>query len=193
MAEETKSPLQALVEPLEELEYFADYQPAGGDSVMEKLYLSLNVDEGHPEREYGLEIFFINDVTEAFGDEEEEEDAIVSQFMLILPFRIPVEAYLNVMRYCNLINRMLPVGAFGLAEEDAAVYLRYCLTTESRTISQTVLLEVVSALEFACKEYAPQFEAFCKGEKSFDDIVAQVEESGLQIPSVGNPDLFVVG
>ncbi|RBP46188.1 hypothetical protein DES53_102574 [Roseimicrobium gellanilyticum] len=190
MSEETKSPLEALIEPLEEFEYFADHQPAADESVFERLYISLNVDDPQPDREYGVEVFFINDVTEAFGAQEEEEDAIIAQFMLILPFRIQVDGYLEIMRFCNLVNRMLPLGAFGLSEQDEAVFLRYCLATESRAIPHDVLLEVVSAMEYACKAYASQFEALSAGTMKYDDIVREVEESGQQLPSVGDPALF---
>ena len=191
MSDETKSPLAALIEPLEEFEYFADHQSAGDESPFERLYISLNVEDPQPDREYGLEIFFINDVTEAFGDQEAEEDAIIAQFMLILPFRIQIDAYLEVMRYCNLVNRMLPIGAFGLSEQDEAIYLRYCLATESRAVPHDVLIEVVSAVEYACKAYASQFEALSTGTKKYDDYVREFEQTGQQLPSVGDPALFV--
>lgn len=189
MSEDTMSPLEALIAPLEEFEYFADHQPVGDESLFERLYISLHVDEESP-REYGVEIFFINDVTEAFGDQEEEEDAIIAQFMLILPFRIRIEGYLEVMRFCNLVNRMLPIGAFGLSEQDEAVFFRYCLATESRAIPHDVLLEVISAIEYACRVYALQFEALSIGARKYDDIVREIEEAGNQLPSVGDPALF---
>lgn len=191
MSDATKSPLETLIGPLEEFEYYADHQPAGDESPFERLYISLDVEDPQPDREYGLEIFFINDVTEAFGDQEVEEDAIRAQFMLILPFRIRVDAYLEVMRYCNLVNRMLPIGAFGLSEQDEAVYLRYCLATESRAIPHDVLIEVVSAMEYACKAYAPQFEELSTGAKKYDAYVREFEQTGQQLPSVGDPALFV--
>jgi hypothetical protein len=190
MPEETKSPLEALIEPLEEFEYFADHQPAGDESLFERLYISLHVDEAQPDREYGVEVFFINDVTEVFGDQEEEEDAIIAQFMLILPFRIQIDGYLEVMRFCNLVNRMLPLGAFGLSEQDEAVYLRYCLAAESRAIPHDVLMEVVSAMEYACRAYSSQFEALSTGAMKYDDIVREMEGNGQQLPSVGDPALF---
>lgn len=190
MPDESPSPLAALLEPLEEFEYFADHQPAGDESLFERLYISLNVDDAQPDREYGVEVFFINDVTEAFGAVEEEEDAVIAQFMLLLPFRIQVEGYLEVMRFCNLVNRMLPLGAFGLSEQDEAVFLRYCLAAESRTIPHDVLLEVVSAMEYACRAYAPQFEALSTGARKYDDVVREIEEAGQQLPSVGDPALF---
>jgi hypothetical protein len=192
MSDETKSPLEALIEPLEEFEYFADHQPAGDESAFERLYISLNVEDPQPDREYGVEVFFINDVTEAFGDREAEEDAIIAQFMLILPFRIQIDSYLEVMRYCNLVNRMLPIGAFGLSEQDEAVFLRYCLATESRAIASEVLIEVVSAMEYACKSYASQFEELSTGTKKYDDYAREFEQSGQQLPSVGDPAEFVI-
>jgi hypothetical protein len=190
MPDDTKSPLEALIEPLEEFEYFADHQPAGDESVFERLYISLHVDDPQPDREYGVEVFFINDVTEAFGAEDEEEDAVIAQFMLILPFRIQIEGYLEVMRFCNLVNRMLPLGSFGLSEQDEAVFLRYCLATGSRAIPHDVLLEVVSAMEYACKAYSSQFEALSNGVRKYDDVVREIEEAGQQLPSVGDPALF---
>ena len=193
MLDPIKTPLAALVEPLAELEYYADHQPAGEDSIYEKLSVTLNVEEEHPEREYSLEIFFINDVTEAFGDDDEEDDAVITQLMLVLPFRISTEAYLDVMRYSQLVNRLIPVGAFGLSEDDGAVYLRHCLATESRAIPRDILIEVVTALEYACREYAPQFETISSRRKTYDDIVREFEVAGRALPSVGDPELFIAG
>ena len=176
------------------MEYFADHHPATAEGQHESLYIPLDVeDEAHPEREYGLEVFFINDVLEAFGDQEEDEDAIIAQFMLILPFRIPVDYYLDTLRYCGVANRMLPIGAFGLSEQDGAVYLRYCLATESRAIPQVVLLEVVSAMEYSCKEYGSQFEKISKGELTVDEYLREMEASGHALPPVVDPDLFAAG
>lgn len=190
MSPTTKSPLAALLEPLEDLEYYADLQPVEQDGLYEKLYLALDVDEDRPELEYGLEIFFINDVLEAFSAEDEAEDAVITQFMLVLPFRFPVESFVEVMRLCNLVNRLLPLGAFGLSEDDDAVYLRYCLATESRAVAPEVVIEVVQALEFACREYGPHFEGVALGRSTSGDFRAKFEESGHRIPPVGNPDHF---
>lgn len=187
------SPLEALVGPLEELEYFSELQRAGDDGAYERLHISLNPDELHPDRIHSLEVFFLNDVAEAFGDEEEEEDAVIAQFMLLLPVKFPLESYLHVMRYCNLVNRLLPVGAFGLSEQDGAVYLRHCLATESRNIPPDLMIEVVRALEYACRQYGPHFESVGSGAKTYDDLVLEFETSGQQIPSVGDPAIFAAG
>ena len=190
MSELLLSPLQSLIEPLAEFEYDAEHQPAGEASIYETLFITLDIEEDRPERNYTIEVFFINDVTEAFGDEEAEEDAVIAQFTLILPFRIRVESYLEILRFCTLVNRLTPMGTFGLSENDEAVYLRYCLATESRSIPPVVLLEVVSALEFCCKEYGPLIEELSNGTRTYDDHIAAFEATGRQLPSVGNPDLY---
>jgi hypothetical protein len=185
-----KSPLARLMEPLEELEYYADHLAITEDGMYERLQLRLEVDESRPELEYSVEIYYINDVMEALGAEMEGEDAILTQFMLVLPFRFPIEAFIEAMRLCNIVNRLLPMGAFGLSEQDDAVYLRYVLATETRAIPGDVLIEVVQAFEHACQEYGPHFEKIAQRESTADAFIAAFEASGHPLPSVGNPDLL---
>lgn len=193
MAEQTQSPLAALACPLEDLEYYVDLQRIEDNGLYEKLYLALDVNDERPELEYGLEVFFINDVMEAFGDETGGDEPVIAQFMLVLPFQFPGETMLEAMRLCNYVNRLLPLGAMGVSEEDGAVYLRYCLAAESRAVPEAVVIEVVQALEFACREYGPYFERIALGQAIVADFLAKFRESGHQIPTVGDPSLFRVG
>ncbi|WP_038160587.1 YbjN domain-containing protein [Verrucomicrobium sp. BvORR106] len=193
MTEQTQSPLAILAGPLEDLEYYVDLKPVQEDGLYERLYLTLDVDEERPELEYGLEIYFINDVMEAFGSDTDAEEAVVTQFMLVLPFSFLAETLLEAMRLCNYVNRLLPMGAFGVSEEDGAVFLRYCLASESRAVPESVVIEVVQALEFACREYGPHFEKISLGQSAVKEFLGTFEESGHQIPSVGSPELFRAG
>ena len=184
------TPLGSLIEPLEDLEYIATLHRVESDGLIETLHVLL---DGAPDRTgllFNLEICIMNDLMQAFGDEDEADEAIITQFMLVLPFSFTPESYLEVMRLCNIINRLLPVGAFGLSENDGAVYLRYCLTSASRYIDDVVIAETVQALEFACREYGPHFEKASQGEAAASDFLRKFAESGHTLPSVGDPSLL---
>jgi hypothetical protein len=190
MPADTETPLSLLKDALEDLEYTVFHERVGADSVMEKLFISLEI-EGQPaERQFVIEVFFINDVLQAFGGEDADDDAIMSQFTIVLPVVIPPSAFLEINRFCALVNRLAPLGAFGLSEPDQAVYLRYCLATESRDMPDTVVIQVVSVFEYLCREYLPQFESICDGSLTVDAFMAAFEKTGHAIPSVGNPALL---
>ena len=191
MPETYLSPLTLLKEPLEDLEYSVVHESVNSENLVEKLFISLEI-EGQPaKRQFIIELFFVNDVLEAFAGPTEEDDdgdeTIMAQFNLVLPVSIPTQSYGDIMRVINLINRLTPLGAFGLSEDDGAIYLRYSLAAESREIPEALLLQVVSAFEYLSLEYTPIFEAMVEGTSSAQEFIDSFEKSGNPIPSVGNP------
>lgn len=190
MPETYLSPLSLLKEPLEDLEYIVLHEPVNGENLVEKLFISLEI-EGQPQRrQFVIELFFVNDVLEAFAGPTEDEDGdetIMAQFNLVLPLSIPAHAYGDIMRVCNVVNRMTPLGAFGLSEDDGAIYLRYSLAAESRDLPEAILLQVVSAFEYLSLEYTPIFAAITEGRSSAQEFMDSFAKSGNPIPSVGNP------
>jgi hypothetical protein len=190
MAAEIETPLSLLKEALEDLEYTVYHERAGGDNLVEKLFISLEIEEQPPQRQFVIELLFINDVLHAFGGDDDDDDAIMSQFTLVLPIVVPTAVFTEINRFCSIVNRLAPLGAFGLSEADQAVYLRYCLASESREMPDSLVIQVVSVFEFLCREYAKLFAAICDGSDTTDAFIKSFARTGNAIPSVGNPLLL---
>jgi hypothetical protein len=190
MAAETETPLSLVKEALEDLEYTVYHERAGGENLVEKLLISLEIEEQPPQLQFVIELLFINDVLHAFGSDDDDDDAIMSQFSLVLPMLIPRAAFDEINRFCSIVNRLAPLGAFGLSEADQAVYLRYCLATESREMPDSLVIQVVSVFEFLCREYAKVFASIGDGSYTSAAFIEAFASTGNTIPSVGNPVLL---
>lgn len=187
----TDSPLSRLLEPLHDLEYVVTHTPVDDANMVEKLFINLEIPEQDLRRRFIVELFFINDVLQAFGGEDDEEDAIMAQFSLVLPLLVPVEAGSEVGKMMGLLNRLTPLGAFGYSEADSAIYLRYTLTSESRALSDALLLQVLSVFEYLCQEYVPVFEAICEKQLTTEMYINKFSETGHKIPPIGDPILLI--
>lgn len=185
------TPLARLLEPLDDLEYTVAHAPVDSTNLVEKLYIQLDLENQPPERRFIVELFFVNDVLQAFGGDDDDADTLLAQFTLLLPIVIPDDVHLELHRCLALINRLTPLGAFGLSEADQAVYLRYTLAGESREIADTVLIEVLSIFEYLCQEYLPLFETVRAKTLTAQRLTAQFAESGHAIPSMGDPRAFI--
>jgi hypothetical protein len=103
--------LTALAERLGDLGFECTVQPAA-DSVPDQLFVRLSPNEhGEPLQ---LQMLFLGELS----------DPSVLQYYVGLPTRARVGATANVTRFLNSANASLPIGAFGMLEEDGILYYR---------------------------------------------------------------------
>jgi hypothetical protein len=82
---------------------------------------------------------------------------------------------LGLYQLLSILNRMLPIGAFDL-NEDNQVYLRYGLLAESKaglTLPQVV--EVLDLLRFFILRMTPSIEALVTGEQTLEQVLPEIE------------------
>lgn len=173
----------ALIENILKEEDFATFlMPISEDNLFERLFVSLGQDD--KSRDFTLQIHFINDVTNALGVDDDPEDAFILQFFLLLPYNIPHNKVNEASRVILTLNRILPVGAFGLSEDDGLAYFQYNLACEERTVSEKVIKEVVSIIGFFSSEFSARIEQVAEGKITREALIQELAQAGIQFPSL---------
>lgn len=178
----TTSHLSLLNNILKEEDFATFLMPVSEDNLFERLFVSLGQDD--KSRDFTLQIHFINDVTNALGVDDDPEDAFILQFFLLLPYTIAKNQINEVSRVILTLNRILPVGSFGLSEDDGLAYFQYNLTCAERTVDEKVLKEVVSIIGFFSSEFSVRIEQAAEGKITRDALIQELAQAGIQFPSL---------
>ncbi len=133
--------------------------------------LFVGVGEDAKKRGYTMQVHYVNDVASAVGGQDQPDDAYILQFFLVFPFLVDQEQLGPVGRAILAINRILPVGAFGLSEQEGTPYYQYNLASSERLKDKKVLLEIMSIMGFFTCEFSTNFEAISKGEMTYEAML----------------------
>jgi len=147
----------------------------------EYLTLSLQVDDAG--REHSL-------IIQAFVGEGAEAITIIS-FSATLPFTVTaLEVVPELMRLLFWLNRMTPLGHFGLQEENAAITFAYnLLASDPDLLDGELIAEIVGVVAHAIITQGALIDQVIGGAASCDDVLgglrALAEEqlgTGLDVP-----------
>jgi hypothetical protein len=177
------TPLSLVKEILEDLEYQVELEPATEPAPFERLRVTIGVDEAN--RPLVAQMLFLNDVALAQAgaeDQEETKDAILLQFMVLLPQRAETAHFGSVIDYLTQINRIVTVGAFGLSRPDGTVYFQYALALPEREVDDNVLIEVIQMVDFFVKKFVDEIDQIGTGSLTVDAALAQMAEEGITPP-----------
>ena len=180
------TPLTAIQEVIEELDYRTIYLPAEESAPFERLHVLIGNDA--QERPLTLQLCFINDIALAVGgteDEEDTHDAILLQFMLLLPALTQAGRFAEVAEYLLQINRILPIGAFGISRPDGTVYFQYTLALAEREVDDNVLLEVVQMADVFVNKFEGNITGVSSGTLRAATAIQALVEEGIVPPPLG--------
>jgi len=178
--------LTAIQEVIEDLDYRTIYSPPEESAPFERLSVLIGNDA--QQRPLTLQLYFINDIAFAVGggeDEEDTHDAIFLQFMLLLPTPVQADRFGEVAEYVLLINRILPVGAFGISRPDGTVYFQYSLGLAEREVDENVLDEVVQMIEVFVNKFEGNIAEISSGKMRAAAAIQALTEEGVVPPPLG--------
>lgn len=179
---DTETPFSRLAGVLNALEMPALLLPVNAENPVEMLLVSVDEPplEAGQESHFVFQLFFAGDmVAQALNEggalDPDDSDYVILQFIMRLPIdQTPVDL-LGLYQLLSILNRMLPIGAFDL-NEDNQVYLRYGLLAESKaglTLPQVV--EVLDLLRFFVLRMTPGIAALSKGEQRLEQVLPEIE------------------
>ncbi|MCP3881567.1 MAG: hypothetical protein GY701_24740 [Sulfitobacter sp.] len=127
------------------------------------LTLSLQVDDAG--REHSL-------IIQAFPGADSEEPSIIG-FSATLPYAVTsVEVVPEIMRLLFWLNRMTPLGHFGLQEEDAVITFAYNLLASDPDLLETQLVaETVSVIAHALIAKGALIDQVVGGAATCDEVL----------------------
>lgn len=184
-----QTPLNFIAEVLDEGDFPVVYQEAGEQSPVEQVFVPFEHEK--EALSSSLQILFINDLVKTLGiDQEEEEDEVqLLQFFLLCPFQCTADTVREVALFILALNRILPVGAFGLSQKEGTIYFQYVLALEDQgdALDPDLILEVVSMINMFVLEFIENISLVAKGEKTSDALLKEMEEKGMALPPLGFP------
>lgn len=193
-AQDHEDGLDLLLTPLEQLgdllldsDYNAVLQEHGEDSPVDRLY----IEAGELEDEtLVLQVILLNEMFDHTRDAEAEEDdpdatpeATLFHFTLVYPFAIEAEP-LELLQLTALVNRLLPLGHFGVSVADRSFFLQYNLPTAGNDLDPVVMLETVGMLAYGAVEYGTVLLQAARGELTAAEYLRRLEDAGLGLPAV---------
>ncbi|HQU08708.1 MAG TPA: hypothetical protein PLV25_01965 [Opitutales bacterium] len=185
MSEKKPSPLTRLESLLQDEDFTTHLESVTPEHPVEQLFVALGQDDKG--RSHTVTIHYVNDVTNALGGTDAPEDAIILQFFLPLPYECKPEHMDAFARMALVVNRLLPVGAFGITDPEGMAYLQYNLATGNRNVEAKVICEVLGMMAFFTNEFGPKIEAVGLGELSRDQYVEELASGGIDLPGLKAP------
>lgn len=174
------SPLSEMEDVLMEEDFQTLLQPVDEENFYEKLHVSLGEDERG--RQFNVQIHFINDVNRAQGSEDEPEDIVLLQMFLLLPYSITDTTLLPTARLILMLNRILPLGAFGISEVDGAMFYQYNCGLIDRVMDPDVLVESLRMIGFFITKFTDLIEEVATGSRTFEAAAQWLFDQGIQVP-----------
>jgi hypothetical protein len=177
------TPLRLIQEVVEDLEYETEYLAPEEQIPYERLHVLLGIDREN--RASKLQLHFINDVALAVSgaeDLEETHDAVLLQFMLLFPGRVDAGYFGALAEYLLQLNRILPVGAFGISQPDGTVYYQYILALPEREVDENVLIEVIQMIDFFVGRFRLNIDRVSRGVATAAVVLDELRGEGLAPP-----------
>ncbi len=157
-------------------------QSADENCPADRVYVHLDVDD--LKREYTLQIASLGNTAGDHGFAVDENKPRSIQFILMFPFVVDADFIPEVSLYLLMINRLLPLGAFGLIEDEGFLYFNYSLLTNTTSLNTTLCFEIISAIGFFVNATRQTTAQVACGEISHHEAAELLEEAGFEFPSV---------
>lgn len=186
-----QTPLNFIAEVLEDADFPVVFQEADKDSPVEQVFVPLEHDK--EELSGALQILFINDLTKTLGiaqEDEDDDELQLLQFFLLCPFQCKAETCSEVALFILALNRILPIGSFGMSQKEHTIYFQYVLALEDQdeALNPVVILEVVSMISMFVSEFIEGIACVAKGEKTSAALLEEMEAKGMVLPPLGFPE-----
>ncbi|WP_027183823.1 hypothetical protein [Desulfovibrio inopinatus] len=159
-------------------------QSADENCPADRLYVHLDMDDH--KREYTLQIASLGNTAGDHGLAVEADKPRSIQFILMAPFVVDTPHIAETGLYLLMVNRLLPLGAFGLIEDEGFIYFNYSLLTNDASINTALCFEIISAIGFFINATRQITELVACGDISHHEAVQQLEQAGFEFPSVMN-------
>lgn len=172
-------PLQTIATALEDEDYVCEFMAATTNRPIDVLLISIGEDTREP---YIIEMTFPGDLLLALGDQETFDECFTLQFLLRYRFSFGPEHSNELSQFLLALNRLVPIGAFGMDNDTGAIFLQYALLLPTREVEQDVLSTAVSSFDSFAPTLGPLIQQVGGGQISCKDAIAKLAGLGMEIP-----------
>jgi hypothetical protein len=182
----TQSPIRSLAKVLDEADFATFVAAADQENPIDQLFVAIGQDS--QSRDIVMSMVYINDLSKSMEVQEDEDDAILLQYFVAFPFVAAPQCIGQASSLVLSLNRLLPIGAFGLNVKDGSLYCQYVLALDERQVSEKITLETTSMLSMFCLQFTQQLEAVASGQKTYLQVLGELSEQGITIPGINDKD-----
>lgn len=137
-------------------------------------------------RRYVLQIFFISDLAEAIGlDQDEDLETAILQFYMVLPFEIDDTATQEAVRMAHLVSKVMPVGHVAVDEMQGVFVLSYRLVMPDREPAPEIIQDVVGMIGFGLAAYGQALDEAGTGRTTAAEFSAGLATHGFDLIAPG--------
>lgn len=180
--------LQRIGDILEKMGYPVHFAERSPDVPFDQILLAL--DEGENEAvNHVMRIYFQEDIIhnqpewQAKLASADVDDTATLQFFAEWQLAIPTSKLLDTYRLLNVFGRMMPIGNFGMVEDDdlCGIYFRYTLMQRRDQYDILNILELVDVMQFYLNRLMPQLVHWFFKEMTLDAIIEQTERGLIEM------------
>lgn len=174
-------PLEKLNEILETLNYTSHLFPRTQEEPFDRVAVAL--DESPEEKEvldYPLQIFFMEDALQATVPEQDMGQAEYASLQFVLEFphqckNLSSERLREALSFILVSNKIIPIGSFGLQNDERQVYYRYTLLATDQNLKGHLIIEAIEIIKMFISMLAPIWTELITTDKPMDEIMASSE------------------
>ncbi|MCB1136382.1 MAG: hypothetical protein KDK78_08950 [Chlamydiia bacterium] len=100
-----------------------------------------------------------------------------------LPFRIKQEQYEQVCRLICILNKGVPLPAFGAGEADNTLFYNYTYPSLDGTMDEDVFLTLVGMVVHVLSSHIDSFEPVATGKQSLDEMMGEAKQYAAALSS----------
>ena len=107
------------------------------------------------------------------AQEEPLQDSGVHMLSFVVadPIEIPEEAFTEIHRLLDLVNKSLPLGHFNLSEIEKSVYYSYGYPVFSTPPCEMTILMIINTILFAKETFFPTIEAVANSQETVETLI----------------------
>ncbi|CDM92447.1 MAG: hypothetical protein P5702_13815 [Limnospira sp. PMC 1291.21] len=147
--------LQSIQSIIDGENFTTSWEPATPEHPMDRLLVLLS-----EEKQLLAELLFI-------PVEEEVENVHLLQFYVGLPGGVVAEAMSELRAFILRLNTTMPIGSFGIQEQQELLYFRYVLVIpqEEKPSAEIAIIQSMWLVFYLVESFADTIQAVAKGER----------------------------
>jgi hypothetical protein len=173
-SEKKESAFGALKLALDFIDISSEYFPEAKDMKVEHLLLPLNT-KVTPSLK--IQLHYLNDLDKARGIEDDDDELLLLQFFVEIPWKVPDDKALSVVLVFLRLNGLIPFGNFGITDE--GLFFRFVYPSRERVKNNGLIVMILDSISRYVSAIVPNLSELLNekktAEQAFKDSMKNIE------------------
>ncbi len=141
--------------------------PQSAAIAQDVLVVTISPDKQQRDRSFTLTFFPVS--------QSDLPNTLLLQFFFRLPFKVNSEVRTDLQRLILALNGQVPVGSYGMNEQEGLIYCRYILPLlRSPSLSQPLMVDTMTLFIYVQDLFPPLLEALNQEQVSLQDAMHMI-------------------